>query len=60
MTSAWAMHSATPTIHMLRLLRYLIQAFKFSHLSRDPESDAIIYDDYQEMLADELDRISPK
>lgn len=35
-----------------------IQAFKFSHLSRDPESDAIVYDDYQEMLAEELDRLN--
>ena len=35
-----------------------VQAFKFSHLSRDPESDAIAYDDYQEMLADELDRMN--
>ena len=35
-----------------------IQAFKFSHLSRDPESDAIVYDDYQQMLADELDRLN--
>jgi len=35
-----------------------IQAFKFSHLSRDPESDAIVYDDYQKMLADELDRLN--
>ena len=35
-----------------------IQAFKFSHLSTDPESDAIIYDDYQEMLAAELDRLN--
>ena len=35
-----------------------IQAFKFSHLSRDPESDAIIYDDYQQMLADELDKLN--
>ncbi len=35
-----------------------IQAFKFSHLSRDPESDAIVYDDYQQMLADELDRMN--
>ena len=34
------------------------QAFKYSHLSRDPESDAIIYDDYQEMLAEELDRMN--
>ena len=31
-----------------------IQAFTFSHLSRDPESDAIVYDEYQQMLADEL------
>ena len=31
-----------------------IQAFTFSHLSRDPESDAIVYDEYQEMLAEEL------
>ena len=35
-----------------------IQAFKFSHLSRDPESDAIVYDDYQQMLADELDKMN--
>lgn len=35
-----------------------IQAFKFSHLSRDPEADAIVYDDYQQMLADELDRLN--
>lgn len=35
-----------------------IQAFKFSHLSKDPEADAIIYDDYQQMLADELDRLN--
>lgn len=35
-----------------------VQAFKFSHLSRDPESDAIAYDDYQEMLAEELDRLN--
>ena len=35
-----------------------VQAFKFSHLSRDPESDAIMYDDYQEMLAKELDRMN--
>ena len=35
-----------------------IQAFKFSHLSRDPESDAIVYDDYQTMLAEELDRLN--
>lgn len=35
-----------------------VQAFKFSHLSKDPESDAIMYDDYQEMLAEELDRMN--
>lgn len=35
-----------------------IQAFKFSHLSRDPESDAIVYDDYQQALADELDELN--
>ena len=35
-----------------------VQAFKFSHLSKDPESDAIMYDDYQEMLAQELDRLN--
>lgn len=32
-----------------------IQAFTYSHLSRDPESDAIIYDAYQEELARSLD-----
>ena len=35
-----------------------VQAFKFSHLSKDPEGDAIAYDDYQQMLADELDRLN--
>ena len=35
-----------------------VQAFKFSHLSRDPEGDAIAYDDYQEKLAEELDRLN--
>ena len=35
-----------------------IQAFTFSHLSRDPESDAIVYDNYQQKLADELDRLN--
>lgn len=35
-----------------------VQAFKFSHLSKDPESDAIMYDEYQEMLAKELDRMN--
>lgn len=32
-----------------------IQAFTYSHLSKDPESDAIIYDAYQEELAQRLD-----
>jgi len=35
-----------------------IQAFSFSHLSRDPEKDAIVYDRYQEKLAAELDRLN--
>lgn len=35
-----------------------IQAFTFSHLSRDPESDAIVYDEYQEKLAAELDKMN--
>ena len=35
-----------------------VQAFKFSHLSRDPESDAIMYDEYQQKLADELDEMN--
>ena len=35
-----------------------IQAFTFSHLSKDPESDAIVYDEYQQKLADELDRLN--
>jgi len=35
-----------------------IQAFTFSHLSRDPESDAIVYDEYQEKLAEELDELN--
>ena len=35
-----------------------IQAFTFSHLSRDPESDAMVYDEYQERLAEELDRLN--
>ena len=35
-----------------------IQAFTFSHLSRDPESDALVYDEYQKRLADELDRLN--
>lgn len=32
-----------------------IQAFKFSHLSDDPESDAILFDKYQEERAQALD-----
>lgn len=32
-----------------------IQAFTYSHLSKDPESDAIIYEAYQEELAQRLD-----
>ena len=35
-----------------------IQAFTFSHLSRDPEKDALVYDEYQQKLADELDRLN--
>lgn len=35
-----------------------IQCFTFSHLSRDPEGDAIVYDDYQQALAEELDRLN--
>ncbi len=35
-----------------------IQAFTFSHLSRDPESDAMVYDEYQERLAEELDELN--
>jgi hypothetical protein len=35
-----------------------IQAFTFSHLSRDPESAAMVYDEYQQKLADELDRMN--
>ena len=31
-----------------------LQAFKYSHLSKDPEADALIYDDYQQKLAEEL------
>lgn len=32
-----------------------LQAFKFSHLSQDPESDAIAFDEYQKERADSLD-----
>ena len=35
-----------------------IQAFKFSHLSKDPEADAIVYDDYQQRLAEELKELN--
>ncbi|MBQ9342775.1 MAG: phage portal protein [Clostridia bacterium] len=35
-----------------------IQAFKFSKLSKDPEADALQYDQYQEEQAAELDEIS--
>ena len=35
-----------------------IQAFTFSHLSRDPESDALVFDQYQQKLADELDELN--
>lgn len=34
-----------------------VQAFKFSHLSKDPESDAIVFDDYQEEQAAKLDAL---
>ena len=33
-----------------------IQAFTFSKMSKDPESDAITYEAYQEQLASELDK----
>lgn len=35
-----------------------VQAFTFSHLSKDPESDAMVYDAYQEEQAQELDALS--
>ena len=35
-----------------------IQAFKFSKLSRDPESDALEYDNYQEERAAQLDALT--
>ena len=35
-----------------------IQAFKFSHLSKDPEADAIVYDEYQQRLAEELKELN--
>lgn len=34
-----------------------IQAFTYSHLSKDPESDALVYDQYQEEQAQALDEI---
>lgn len=34
-----------------------IQAFTYSHLSKDPESDALVYDQYQEEQAKALDEI---
>lgn len=35
-----------------------IQALTFSKLSKDPESDALVYDAYQEKVAGELDTLS--
>lgn len=35
-----------------------LQAFKYSHLSQDPESDAMAFEEYQKTRADELDAIS--
>lgn len=35
-----------------------IQAFRYSQLSKDPESDAILYDAYQEEKAAELDALA--
>lgn len=35
-----------------------LQAFKFSHLSQDPESDAADFDDYQEERAEELNAMT--
>lgn len=34
-----------------------LQAFKYSHLSQDPESDAMAFEEYQKTRADELDGI---
>ena len=34
-----------------------IQAFKFSKISKDPESDALLYEQYQEQKAAELDAV---
>lgn len=35
-----------------------IQAFSFSHLSRDPEADALKYDAYQKALAEEVKELN--
>ena len=35
-----------------------LQAFKYSHLSQDPESDAMAFEEYQEKRAQELDMAS--
>lgn len=35
-----------------------IQAFKFSHLSADPEADALIFDAYQEERAEQMDMLN--
>ena len=37
-----------------------IQAFTFSKLSKDPESDSMVFDAYQETKADELDNFPTK
>ena len=34
-----------------------LQAFKYSHLGQDPESDAMAFEEYQEERANELDQI---
>ena len=34
-----------------------IQAFKYSHLGQDPESDSLVFDEYQESLAEDLDSL---
>ena len=35
-----------------------VQAFKFSHLSNDPESDAMLFDTYQEERAQQMDAMN--
>ena len=35
-----------------------IQAFKFSRLSKDPEADALMYEEYQEERAEKLDQMA--